>query len=424
VGGQSEKNLNIRMTPLGTFKNIFFNILSEVCSNFAHLPQKLVASPARENALASFFLYSHAEGECMISKEVLVIDGAYGEGGGQILRSALALSLILEKPFKMTNIRSGRERPGLQRQHLTVVKACQEISNAEVKGADLNSGEIEFIPKQIRHGKLRFDTSTAASTTLILQGLAPALIFAGGKTTLEIIGGTNNPMAPSVMYIQKVFLPMLKEIGAQVGVSVDKYGWYPKGGGVLHVDITPINELKSVSLMERGVLQSVLGIALISNLPKHIAEREKKQCLKNLFNSNPNFEQMSKIEIIEAPSIGQGTELFLQVRYEHSIAGFNSLGEIKKPAEKLADEVCKEFIRFNESNATVDSHLADQILIYLALAKGKSSLITSRISNHLITNAWLIKQFLPDAKIEISGEIGEKGELNIEGIGFKNKYLK
>ena len=360
----------------------------------------------------------------MISKDILVIDGSYGEGGGQTLRSALALSLILEKPFKMTNIRSGRERPGLQRQHLTVVKACQEISNAEIMGADLNSDEIEFIPKQIRHGNLKFDTGTAASTTLILQGLAPALVFAGGKTELEIIGGTNNPMAPSVLYIQNVFLPTIKRIGAQVDVSVDKYGWYPKGGGVLHAEIAPINGLKPVSLMERGALQSISGIALISNLPRHIAEREKKRCLKNLFDSGPSLEQMAKIEINEAPAIGQGTELFLQAIYANSAAGFSSLGEIGKPAEKLADEACGEFIRFNESNATIDPHLADQMLIYLALAEGKSSLTTSRISNHLITNAWLIKQFLPDVNIIIEGQKDGKGSIFVNGIGFKNKYLK
>jgi len=359
----------------------------------------------------------------MQSSQLLIIDGSYGEGGGQILRSALTLSILLEKPFRIHNIRVGRSKPGLQRQHLTAVQACQELSKAEVNGAELGSSEIEFHPKQIQHGNLKFDTGTAASTVLIFQGLALPLAFGSSSTNLEIVGGTNNPLAPSTLYLQQVFLPTVKRMGFDASLRVEKYGWYPKGGGLLSANITPIKRLNSINILNRGNLTKLYGIALISNLPKHIAEREKKQCLKRLFDFNPDLEKNTKVEILEAPSIGQGTELFLQAEYENTISGFVSLGEIGKPAEKLADEVCRDFINFHESGATVEPHLADQILLYLALAEGKSEFITSKISNHLLTNTWLIHQFIPKANIVIEGKKGEKGKITIEGIGFKNKYL-
>jgi len=357
-------------------------------------------------------------------QEVLNIDGSYGEGGGQILRSALSLSLLLEKPFKITNLRAGRSRPGLQKQHLTVVKACQELSNAEVKGAELNSNEIEFHPKELQHNHLRFDTGTAASTVLILQGLILPLAFGKKSADLELVGGTNNPFAPSVLYLQNTFLPTVRKLGLEASVEIEKYGWYPKGGGIIKAHIIPIRKLSPISLLDKGKLLKLSGNAIISNLPKHIAEREKKQCLKRILEFNPALEKDMKIDIIEAPSIGQGTEFSLQAEYENTTVVFVSLGEIGKPAEKLADEAYQNFINFHESGAAIETHLADQILIYAALADEKSEFTILRISNHLLTNAWLIKQFLPDVDINIEGQKEEKGKITLKGIGFKNKYLK
>jgi RNA 3'-terminal phosphate cyclase (ATP) len=353
----------------------------------------------------------------MVSEEVLFIDGSYGEGGGQILRSALSLSILLRKPFRMINIRAGRDKPGLQRQHLTAVQACAQVSDAEVKQAELGSSQIEFHPDGLKFGDLKFDTGTAASTTLILQSLVPALSFGKQPTLIEITGGTNNPMAPSVLYFQNVFLPMVGRLGIKMDLEVGRYGWYPKGGGILRSRIEPITGLNPLRIADKGKLIKLWGTALISNLPPHIAEREKKQCLKNIFDMGLHTDP--KIDIVQAPSIGQGTELFLCAEYEHSTAGFSSLGEIGKPAEKLADEVCSELHKFHESRAGIDPRLADQLLIYLALAKEKSEFTTSQVTNHLITNAWLIKQFLQDASITIEGNKGEKGKVTVEGVDIK-----
>ncbi|MEM2960190.1 MAG: RNA 3'-terminal phosphate cyclase, partial [Candidatus Bathyarchaeia archaeon] len=248
-----------------------------------------------------------------LNKDILFIDGSYGEGGGQILRSALSLSMLLNIPFRMINIRSSREKSGLQKQHLTAVLACAEISSASVKGANIGSKELEFIPNNTSSGRFSFDTGTAASTTLILQGLILPLIFTRESSTLKIIGGTNNPKAPSVLFLQHVFIPIMRNIGTNIEVSIDKYGWYPRGGGILRATIHPVKKLKPIQINDRGGLRHIRGIILLSDLPASIAERGKKQCLKRIF----EFDQRITVDIeMNNISDGKGLEIFLCAEYD------------------------------------------------------------------------------------------------------------
>lgn len=342
----------------------------------------------------------------------LQIDGNYGEGGGQILRTTLSLSSLLGKPVEIINIRKGRKIPGLQPQHLTSVNACKNISEAEVEGNKLQSLTLKFSPNKIKGGDFTFNVAeekrSAGSTSLVLQALFLPLSLADQSSHIALLGGTHVPWSPPFDYLKEIFLPMVRKIGCQMELEITKWGWYPKGGGEIHCMIHPAKKLTSLNLTERGKFLNLIGISAVSNLPISIAERQKTQALKILKGKNFSPE----IKIVEAPSIGQGTFFFLMAEFENSKAGFGALGEIGKRAEKVAEEACQEFFQFMETNAAIDPHLSDQLIPYLALADGQSSFTVSRISKHLLTNIWVVKQFLP-TKIMVEGDEGKEGKVII-----------
>jgi RNA 3'-terminal phosphate cyclase (ATP) len=342
----------------------------------------------------------------------LLIDGNYGEGGGQILRTTLSLSCLLKKPVEIFNIRKGRKVPGLQPQHLTSVNACKSISEAEVQGNKLKSLTLRFNPQRIKGGDFFFNVAeekrSAGSTSLILQALFLPLSLSEQSSKITVLGGTHVPWSPPFDYLKEIFLPMVKKIGCQIELQIMKWGWYPKGGGEVSCGIHPAEKLTPFNLTERGKLLNLKGISVVSNLPTSIAERQKRQALKVLREKNFSPE----IKILQAPSIGQGTFFFLKAEYENSTAGFGSLGEIGKRAEKVAEEACQEFLEFMQTDAAIDPHLADQLIPYLALADGQSSFAVSRISEHLLTNIWVVKQFLP-TKITVEGDKGKAGAVTI-----------
>jgi RNA 3'-terminal phosphate cyclase (ATP) len=342
----------------------------------------------------------------------LKIDGNYGEGGGQILRTTLSLSSLLKKPMEITNIRKGRKVPGLQPQHLTSVNACKNISEAEVEGNKLQSLTLKFNPQRIKGGDFTFNVAeekrSAGSTSLVLQAIFLPLSLAEQSSHITLLGGTHVPWSPPFDYLKEVFLPMVRKIGCQVELQIKKWGWYPKGGGEVHCTIHPAEKLLPLNLTERGKLLNLTGISVVSNLPLPIAERQKNQALKILKERNFSPE----IKIVDAPSIGQGTFFFLKAEFENSLAGFGSLGEIGKRAEKVAEEACQEFLEFIETKAAMDPHLSDQLIPYLALAEGQSSFTVSRISQHLLTNIWVVQQFLP-TKITVEGDEGKEGKVNV-----------
>jgi RNA 3'-phosphate cyclase len=347
----------------------------------------------------------------MKEKKNVQIDGRYGEGGGQILRTALSLSAILKVPVHIDHIRGNRKKPGLRPQHLIAVNALATITGAKVDGAKIDSNELVFEPGEIRGGNYSFHIGTAGSTGLVLQTIIPVLLFGKIPSQIQITGGTHVPWSPSFHYLKAVFLPILKNMGAEVSLEIDKWGWYPKGGGKIRAVIKNIHGLKEIFLSNRGTLINFHILSAVSNLPLSIAERQRDQALKRIkhLGIRPN------ISIENAPSPGQGTALFLAAQFEGSIAGYTSLGKKGKPAEEVADDACNKFINFLDSKGVIDIHLADQLVLYMALAGGRSTLIIESITEHLLTNIWVIEQFLP---LKFDKE-EETGKIEVGGIGFR-----
>lgn len=319
---------------------------------------------------------------------MITLDGSYGEGGGQMLRSALALSMCTGQPFTMHNIRAKRSKPGLLRQHLTAVKASQQISHAEVKGMELGSKSLTFIPKTISGGDYKFDIGSAGSSTLVLQTILPALLKAPAKSTVTITGGTHNQSAPPADFLQKAFLPLLAKMGAQVQLTIRRHGFYPAGGGEIVVEIEPCPQLQPLHLLERGEPKKASALSVIAGLPGHIAERE----LKTVCSKMGWTDEQGHIQSVRA--VGHGNVLMLLLENEHVANVFTHFGEHGVSAEKVAGNVCKEAKAFLHSHAAVDEYLADQLLLPIALA-GAGSYTSTYVSSHCESNMAVIQAFLP-----------------------------
>ena len=335
------------------------------------------------------------------------IDGSYGEGGGQILRTALSLSAILNKSFEVYNIRKGRKKPGLQAQHLTGVNAAQVITNAKVSGNDFGSLSLSFEPEAIKGGEYEFNVAeergSAGAVTLVAQTILPILFFADKESKVILKGGTHVPFSPPFDYLKQILLPTLANFGFQAQADLKGYGFYPVGNGEILLEV--INQItsKPFEIKERGQLKELRITSKVANLPISIAERQKNHLLAKFETRNSKFEIKSECDVVKA--LCPGTYLFMTAEFENILAGFSSLGARGKPAEKIADEVFEEFNNYYNRKEIFDPHLADQILIFLALSKRPFNFTATKITDHLLTNIWVINQFLPELKIEVQGNV-------------------
>jgi RNA 3'-terminal phosphate cyclase (ATP) len=352
---------------------------------------------------------------------MLVIDGSYGEGGGQVLRTSLTLASITGVPVRIERIRAGRPRPGLRPQHLTAVRAAAAICEARLEGDDIGSQTLAFVPgSSTRPGNYLFDVAEAAqggsagSVGLVLQTVLLPLALAGEPSTLAIRGGTHVPWAPSASYLEHVYAPSLAQMGARAQIELKRWGFYPAGGGEVRVHIPRCERpLRPLVLAERGELEHAYGTAVAMNLPSHIAQRMSVRAHRVMAEAGVQ----AHVKPLRVRGHGPGAGIFLFARYTHATAGFTAYGRKGLPSERVADAACRDFTTHHHSGAPVDLHLADQLVLPMALAEGRSALMTSCVTQHLLTNAWVLRQFM-NVEIDVQQEAGRKGRLIVEGKGL------
>ncbi|TQV74953.1 RNA 3'-terminal phosphate cyclase [Aliikangiella marina] len=325
-----------------------------------------------------------------MKKEFLTINGSQGEGGGQILRTSLSLSMCLGVPIRIENIRAGRQKPGLLRQHLTCVRAAQEICDATVEGDELRSNTVEFIPRKVKQGNYRFSIGTAGSTTLVFQTILPALLLADDISEVQLEGGTHNQSAPSYEFIKDCFLKSVEMLGVNVEHELHRYGFYPNGGGNWQAKIHPAKIGERLKLLERGEPVARSATTFTAKIPQHVSRRELNQVVKKLrWNLND-------LQAIEVDSFGPGNIVSLQAAYANSIEQCESVAQWNVRAEKVADKAIKQLQRFVNSKAVVGEYLADQLLLPMVLLTG-GSFVTYELSQHVRTNIDVINQFVSSA---------------------------
>jgi len=320
---------------------------------------------------------------------MLSIDGSGGEGGGQIFRTSLTLSLVTGTPFRIDRIRAGRAKPGLMRQHLTALEAAAAVGEADVDGAAVGAQEIVFRPKRLRPGNYRFAVGTAGSAGLVLQTILLPLVIARARSSLTLEGGTHNPAAPPFEFLAEAFLPLLRRMGADVDARLERAGFYPAGGGRMTVDVTDRGSLASLHLVQRGRTLRRRARALVSRLSRQIADRELAVIRSRLGWDGDELE----VVMLSEGMAGPGNVLLLSLESEHVVEVFTGFGEIGVRAEAVAERVAQEARRYLAADVPVGPHLADQLLLPMALAGG-GVFRTVPLSRHASTNLEVIGQFL------------------------------
>ena len=320
---------------------------------------------------------------------MIELDGAVGEGGGQILRSALTLAMITGRPFRIRNIRANRARPGLMRQHLVAVQAALQVCGGEATGAALGSQDLVFVPGPVRGGDYEFAIGTAGSCTLVLQTVLPALLKADKPSTLRLAGGTHNPMAPPVQFLQRAWCPRLAEMGARIDIRLERFGFYPAGGGVVVARVEPCAELRPRTWMTRGERRAAYAEAFVAGVPGRVAQREL-ECVGRAMNWG---EDQLLVRDLPADQ-GPGNALMLTLDYEHAAEVFTAFGEKSVASEQVARQVVQRARQYLMSPAAFAEYLADQMMLPLALAGG-GGFTLDEVSMHARTNAQVIETFLP-----------------------------
>lgn len=336
------------------------------------------------------------------------IDGSRGEGGGQILRSALALSVVTGRGFHLTGIRAGRPKPGLAPQHLHAVRALRDVSGASCRGDGIGSVELFFEPGRPRAGSYRIDIETAGSVTLVLQALCLPLVFAGEPSELSLRGGTHVPWSPPFNYLESCWLPFMARLGLGLGLKLERAGFYPRGGGRVAARIEPADRIQPLELTERGTLLTLEVVSAAAGLPGHVRQRQASRARVGVQAAGVS----PSVQLQELAADSPGSVVAVNAVFEHTRVTTSALGARGKPAETVGEEAAAAFRFYLGRPGALDEHMADQILLPLALASGPSVFTTVRVTRHLVTNAEVIRAFL-EREIHIEGAIGEAGTVRI-----------
>lgn len=353
---------------------------------------------------------------------LLKIDGSMGEGGGQILRYALALSALTLRPIEVFNIRVKRSNPGLRPQHLTAVKSLATLTDADVSGAEVGSTVLRFKPKKRLHGSFTFDVGTAGSTSLVIQAILPVLLMSEHPSHVVIKGGTNVPLSPAIDYMIHVFKHNLKLFGAEIEIELVKRGHYPRGGGIVELYVNPMKQpLKPVEIVSRGKPSRTKIVSHAVRLPHHVAKRQADSAariLERLAGLSAEVE-VETYPPEKDPHLGPGSGILVYVECSSGTRlGGDAVGEKGKPAEAVGEEAARKLVEDFETGMAFDRHMGDMLVPYTFLAEGKSVVGVARITSHLITAIELTKMFFPEAYVEIAGTHDKPGIITVYGVGL------
>lgn len=338
----------------------------------------------------------------------LHIDGSRGEGGGQMLRTALSLSVVTGRAFEIQNLRARRRNPGLAPQHLHTVRVFREISDAHCRGDEPGSMELSFVPGTARAGEYEVKIPTAGSVTLVLQAVSLPLALQAGDSRLRLEGGTHVPWSPPFNYIESCWLFFMERLGLSIEAKLERAGFYPRGGGLIEAHFRGSARLTPLRLTERGELRALEIVSMASRLPPHIRQRQASRARTAVLGAP----MPPAVQLMQVPAASPGSVVAITGVFDATRVTTSALGARGKPAERVAEEAAYAFNEFLERPGAVDPYLADQLLLPLALAEGASEYTTTQVSQHLVTQAEMLRMFL-ERKVEVRGLVGEPGRVLI-----------
>ncbi|MFW9809485.1 MAG: RNA 3'-terminal phosphate cyclase [Candidatus Thorarchaeota archaeon] len=351
---------------------------------------------------------------------MIVIDGSFGEGGGQILRTAVSLSALTMKPIRITNIRAGRPKPGLKKQHIAGIELTGRLVDATIRGLDLGSTTIEFIPNERRSGTFSYDVGTAGSISLVLQAVLPPAILSSEPIVLNLRGGTDVKWSPPIDYLSNVFTDTMKGMGATIRINQKRRGHYPRGGGMVSCEIVPTSEIEPLEVVKFGKLKNVSGISHCVRLPGHIAERQASSA-ENVIEDQLNIQADIVRESYpkgDDPHLGPGSGIVIWAEDDcGNRLGSDMLGERGISAESVGSNAATHLVGEVSSEMAIDSHLCDMLIPYLAIASGTSKIGITTITSHLTTNIWATEHIL-GTQFNLQSNVDKSGILTIVGAGL------